>query len=166
VQDDWPKPQVSTWKQEAAWVQNLQLTILSRPFSQSEWQVASRTGRSQKVDDPLNLLGTTLAPTAVVPPFIPIDFPIQRAVARAFQIEQQNLLLTTLGGGGGSTVIFFNGVSTAPGVSYHKGISRPTISLADAGGGTYTVTKTHSLSGNLKGDRVSAESYLIDGELP
>ena len=70
------------------------------------------------------------------------------------------------GGGAGSTVIFFQGVSTANGVTYFKGVSRPTISLADAGGGTYTVTKTHELSGDLKPDALHRETYLIDGELP
>ena len=69
-------------------------------------------------------------------------------------------------GGGGSTVLFYNGVSTANGTTYHQGISRPAIALADAGGGTYTVTKTGAISGYLRPDRVSHESYLIDGQLP
>ena len=69
-------------------------------------------------------------------------------------------------GGGGSTVTFFTGVSVADGVTHFKGISRPTVTLEDAGGGTYTVTKTHELSGEFNPDSLSRETYLIDGELP
>lgn len=70
------------------------------------------------------------------------------------------------GGAAGATVIFFSGVSNAGGAVHFQGISRPTIQLADAGGGTYTVTKTHELSGKLKPDSVNRETYLIDGLLP
>lgn len=69
-------------------------------------------------------------------------------------------------GTGGSTVVFFRGVSTADGVTNHQGVSKPTIVLTDAGGGTYTVTKTHKPEGNFKADSVSKETYLIDGVLP
>jgi len=68
--------------------------------------------------------------------------------------------------GAGSTVVFFTGVSKAAGVTHFQGISRPTIQLEDAGGGTYTVTKTHELSGELNPDSLSRETYLIDGILP
>lgn len=68
--------------------------------------------------------------------------------------------------GGGSAVVFFNGVSMADGASHHQGISRPTVQLTPAGGGTYTVTVEHRISGNLNPGMVNAESYLIDGELP
>jgi len=69
-------------------------------------------------------------------------------------------------GGGGQTVDFFSGVSTANGAVFHKGISRPTIALTPAGGGTYTVTYSSSPSGYFKSDTVNMETYLIDGELP
>ena len=69
-------------------------------------------------------------------------------------------------GAAGSTVLFYQGVSSVNGVTYHKGISRPTIQLADAGGGTYTVTTTGEVSGDLKADSISQETYLIDGDLP
>tara|TARA_R110000868_G_scaffold401148_1_gene676469 strand:+ start:277 stop:543 length:267 start_codon:yes stop_codon:yes gene_type:complete len=69
------------------------------------------------------------------------------------------------GGGGGSTVLFFNGVTMAGGVTRHSGISRPTIKLSDAGGGTYNVVKTHEIYAENAG-RVSMETYLIDGLLP
>jgi len=72
----------------------------------------------------------------------------------------------TSGGAAGSTVIIFNGVSMAGGATQFQGISRPTIQLADAGGGTYTVTKTYGAAGKLKPDAVIKETYLIDGELP
>jgi len=73
---------------------------------------------------------------------------------------------TLTASGVGSTVVFFTGVSTAAGVTHFQGISRPTIQLEDAGGGTYTVTKTHELSGELNPDSLSRETYLIDGILP
>jgi len=69
-------------------------------------------------------------------------------------------------GGGGQTVEKFNGISTANGTIFHKGISRPTVALQDAGGGTYTVTISSSPSGKLKSDCINMETYLIDGELP
>jgi hypothetical protein len=53
----------------------------------------------------------------------------------------------------------FSGVSVADGVTYYKGISRPTVvpvPLSVSGG----------VSGNLRPDAVSRETYLIDGELP
>ena len=70
------------------------------------------------------------------------------------------------GASGGSTVQFFTGVSTALGLTYFRGMSRPTVQLSDAGGGTYNVTKTHSVAGDLKPSSVNKETYLIDGELP
>lgn len=69
-------------------------------------------------------------------------------------------------GSSGVVVIFYNGVSKADGVTYFSGISRPTVALAPAGGGNYTVMVTGSVSGDLRPDRVSHESYLIDGQLP
>lgn len=66
----------------------------------------------------------------------------------------------------GAVVVFFRGVSTADGASQHKGISRPTVQLTAAGGGNYNVAVTHQVSGNLNPGMISAESYLIDGELP
>jgi hypothetical protein len=66
----------------------------------------------------------------------------------------------------GATVILFQGVSSADGPTRHQGISRPTIILTDAGGGFYTVEKTYQVSGNFNPESVSAETYLIDGELP
>jgi len=68
-------------------------------------------------------------------------------------------------GGAGSTVLFYNGISKANGVVFFKGISKPNIVLTDAGGGTYTVAKTHQVH-NMKTDSVSDETYIIDGELP
>lgn len=72
---------------------------------------------------------------------------------------------TTGGGGGGSTVLFYNGVSMAGSVTQHGGISRPQVSLTDAGGGTYNVTKKYE-EYDFKADGVNRETYLIDGELP
>lgn len=74
-------------------------------------------------------------------------------------------LTVSVGGGGGSTVIFFNGVSVAGSVTQHQGVSRPQIALADAGGGTYTVTKTYGQS-DMDADSVRRETYLIDGVIP
>lgn len=70
-----------------------------------------------------------------------------------------------IGGGAGSVVQFFSGISRVGGVVQHRGISRPTIQLADAGGGTYLVTKTHEVYAETPGS-ISDTTYLIDGELP
>lgn len=64
------------------------------------------------------------------------------------------------GGGGGSTVVFFNGVSMAP---TFTGVSKKTITLSDAGGGTYNVTKTSTVS-DEKSDSVMKETYTVDGD--
>jgi len=85
------------------------------------------------------------------------------AAAGSFAITGADASFTA---GAGSTIVFFTGVSTAAGVTHFQGISRPTIQLEDAGGGTYTVTKTHELSGELNPDSLSRETYLIDGLLP
>ena len=61
---------------------------------------------------------------------------------------------TTGGGGGGVTVTFFRGLSKA----HTSGLSINAVTLVDAGGGTYTVTETNTLSGN-KTDEVSYEGY-------
>lgn len=66
---------------------------------------------------------------------------------------------------GGSTVLFFNGVSAAGSVTQHGGVSKPNITLADAGGGTYTITKTYSVY-DFKPEGVNRETYKIDGDLP
>jgi hypothetical protein len=50
-------------------------------------------------------------------------------------------------------------------VTQHGGISRPQVSLTDAGGGTYNVTKKYE-EYDFKADGVNRETYLIDGELP
>lgn len=73
----------------------------------------------------------------------------------AFQIES----------GAGVIVLFFSGVSRVGGVVQHRGISRPTIQLEDAGGGTHLVTKTHEVYAETPGS-ISDTTYLIDGELP
>lgn len=65
----------------------------------------------------------------------------------------------------GSIVLIYSGVSKADGLSQHQGISRPIVQLADAGGGTYTVTKVAGIS-NMKADSVTEHTYLIDGDLP
>lgn len=74
-------------------------------------------------------------------------------------------VLTVAGGGGGSVVVIFQGISNADGVTNFQGISRPTIVLVDAGGGTYTVTKTHQIYSETPGS-ISDTTYLIDGLLP
>lgn len=60
----------------------------------------------------------------------------------------------TIGGGGGVTVTFYSGLSKAP----IPGLSINQITLADAGGGTYTVTVTNTVSQN-KTDSPNYEGY-------
>ena len=73
--------------------------------------------------------------------------------------------IPTFGSGGGSVVIFYDGVSMADGVTMHQGLSRPTLSIVSAGGGTYTVTHLSSES-DMNPGILGKETYLIDGNLP
>lgn len=91
---------------------------------------------------------------------------LMNAAAGAYTLSGAAATLTyTPVGGGGSTVLFFNGVSMVGAVTQHQGVSRPNVTLTDAGGGSYTVTKTHE-EYDFKSDGVNRETYDIDGELP
>lgn len=71
----------------------------------------------------------------------------------------------TISSGAGSTVQIFNGVVMADGIYQHETISEPFLTLVPAGGGSYTVTKTHEIRSN-KGDADVRETYLVDGKKP
>lgn len=73
--------------------------------------------------------------------------------------------IVTIPGAGGSVVIFYDGLSVADGLTYHKGLSRPNILLVPVGDGTYTVTKLSGLSDEDPAT-LSKETYIIDGDLP
>lgn len=64
----------------------------------------------------------------------------------------------TIAGGGGSTVVFHQGVS-GDGLG-GTAVSKIVHTLVDAGGGTYTVTTTTTVSID-KTDAVSEENYTI-----
>ena len=64
------------------------------------------------------------------------------------------------GGGGGSVITFFRGISKAPSF---KGVSKITLRLTDAGGGTYTVTRISGVADETDNIQ-SSETHLIDGE--
>lgn len=62
----------------------------------------------------------------------------------------------TVESGAGSTVIIFNGIVRAP----SQGVSRPMVTITDAGGGTYNVT----ITAGVGSEEVSEVSYLVDGD--
>ena len=120
--------------------------------------------------DAQNLLLTTLAAQALadVLPFAQYDWklPYPRGPVQDFTIAVPVVLQDVPPPAAGSAVTIYSGVSTADGVTYHTGISRPTIKLTPTGPGTYTVEKEHKVSGDLNPGIISQETYLIDGEIP
>lgn len=64
-----------------------------------------------------------------------------------------------------ATVITFDALWVADGLSYHKGLSRPTITMTPCPAGGFDVVVTGSLS-DMRPDLLSKETVTIDGDLP
>lgn len=83
-------------------------------------------------------------------------------------LQAQSSIIVGLGvvGVPGATVVIFDGPNKGVGISYHHGVSRPIVHITALGGGNFDVVKSGGVSGDLAAGQVSAEGYLIDGELP
>lgn len=177
--NDWEIPQ-SIPKVDRTWLQNLLTTTLTPlnpvPFAQFDWSrpTAIYYANSNRTwVDSLKLLlqgQDVFFGAAGQGPSYTWNTPTPLGKLSDFSILV-NLQETTLNGVGPpppcAVVITYDGLWVADGLTYHQGLSRPTIAIVacHTGGTGNDIIVTSSIS-DMRPDMLSKETVTIDGKLP